>query len=466
MASEITVKINQLFTDVASNLSKIGDEPFKQKVLKTLLAGTPHKDLISLHQDMGIDIVKKSMRYGMALGIINEWKSKLSEFAGLGDDFPVTNEGIFNNTVFSVVKLDNNQKKEFEQIIETQAKKVTEYDKALKDLSIKINKVTNINSKLREQIDLEEKTKTKIVNILLGDTVIFSIDSSKEKHHKQLLQIFEYLKARNHEGFTEFLWIDGAPGSGKTRMGRTLAKMLNVSFYPRPADPTVTSNKLTGFNNLLNGTFVEGWFYRPYKDGGLLALDEGDLMDASCFAGCNSIENSEYTFGNGELINRHKDFYLVVFANTRGQGATRGFQRNKLDAATLDRFTMVKLEYDDEMEQEVYGNKQWAEYVQKVRAYVARACPESLYITPRATRKGAAYLAAGMKSEEVARNTIFKLCTVDTYKAIIANCGQFVQTDGSVLLPSESQKDLIKKPLLESIEDVLSDGNQSWTFKK
>lgn len=252
-----------------------------------------------------------------------------------------------------------------------------------------------------------------------------TVTEVKGAYHRQLPDIIQTLTSVNAIGWSEFVYIHGAPGAGKTHMLRQIAQALNVPHYPFPCGPTTTEGKLLGFNNIANGTFVPGWLYKPYKEGGLVGLDEVDLADASVLAGANSIENDEFTFGNGETVKRHKNFHLIAFANTIGTGATGGFIRNKLDAATLNRFTHIKLEYDPELEAKIFGNPKWAAYVVKVREYVAKNCNNSLYITPRATRKGAAYLANGIPPEKVADRVLFGLCSEEVKQSILKNVGPF-----------------------------------------
>jgi hypothetical protein len=253
-----------------------------------------------------------------------------------------------------------------------------------------------------------------------------TITEIKESYHKQLPAIVKALAARNAMGWTEFLYIVGAPGAGKTHMLMQMGKALGVRHFPFPMGPTATEGKILGYNNIANGQFVKGWLYDAYKEGGLVGLDEIDLADGSVLAANNSIENSEFTFGNGELVKRHKDFYLVAFANTIGTGATGGFVRNRLDAATLNRFSIIRLEYDEELEKRIYGNKKWAEYVQRVRKHVAGTMAGSLHITPRATRKGAAYLAAGIAPEVVSDMTLFGMCSKEQKATILQTIGPYV----------------------------------------
>lgn len=243
--------------------------------------------------------------------------------------------------------------------------------------------------------------------------------------HKQLPTIIKALTAINSIGWSEFLYVWGAPGAGKTHLLRQIGQGIGVKHYPYPCGPTTTEGKMLGYNNIANGDFVKGWLYDPYKNGGVVGMDEVDLADASVLAGANSIENDEFTFGNGETVQRHRDFYLIAFANTIGTGATGGFVRNRLDAATLNRFTHIKLEYDEELESRIFGNPRWTSYVIKVREYVAKNCNNSIYITPRASRKGAALLKAGFKPAEVCDMVLFGLCSAEVKQNITKNVGDY-----------------------------------------
>lgn len=252
-----------------------------------------------------------------------------------------------------------------------------------------------------------------------------TVNEIKGASHKQLPTIIKALTAVNSIGWSEFLYVWGAPGAGKTHLLRQIGQAIGVKHYPYPCGPTTTEGKMLGYNNIANGDFVKGWLYDPYKNGGLVGMDEIDLADASVLAGANSIENDEFTFGNGETVKRHKDFYLIAFANTIGTGATGGFVRNRLDAATLNRFTHLKLEYDEELESRIFGNPKWTSYVIKVRGYVAKNCNNSIYITPRASRKGAALLKAGFKPSEVCDMVLFGLCSDEVKQNITKNVGEF-----------------------------------------
>ena len=275
----------------------------------------------------------------------------------------------------------------------------------------------NIN-KVKELVIRHISDSQELANIVF--------DKTKEKFHKQFIEILTVLSTRNIFGWTEFLYIYGAAGAGKTFMSHQLARALNVTAYIYPGATDVTTSKVMGFNNFATGSFIEGWAYKPFKEGGLFVVDEGDLMDAAVLASGNSMDNTEYRFGNGELVKRHKDFYFIVWANTDGTGSKHGYQRNKLDAATLDRFTLIELKYDEELERELYVTASaWVQYVQRVREYAEKKMNNSFLVTPRAIRKGEALLRAGVNPERVAEIALWRQLPKNNRETIMAEIGKF-----------------------------------------
>ena len=252
--------------------------------------------------------------------------------------------------------------------------------------------------------------------------------------HQQFTQILSWLRA----GVPVWAW--GAPGSGKTHMGRQLAVALGVDCYTMSIDETTTANKLLGFQNLVSGDFVPGWLYKPYLTGGLVVIDEIDTGNPGIIAGLNAlVSNGHYMFPNGETVPKHPQFYVMACANTNGTGAIAGFTaRQRLDAATLNRFALVKLEYDRELEKAICtGTKpnntqwqpvpfkgedlcaRWVNWVQAVRQYAGK----NVLISPRPSILGCKALRAGIPPKEVAEALVFALCAEDTAKNIRDNCG-------------------------------------------
>lgn len=260
------------------------------------------------------------------------------------------------------------------------------------------------------------------------------IDLGTEPVHCQFPQILTWLSGNVP------VWLWGKAGGGKTHLGRQLAKALDLPATIVSIDPTMTVGKLLGYRNLATGEFIEGFLIKPYRDGGLLMLDEIDTGDPGILACLNALlANGHYLFPNGETVERHPKFRVIAGANTRGAGATAGYTaRQKLDAATLNRFAIIELTYDERLEELLaLGSselvapnwskatndeatcKRWVTWVRKVRATVG----SSVLISPRASYLGVAAIRAGVKVSEVAEALVFGLVTDDTKRNINSSCG-------------------------------------------
>lgn len=249
--------------------------------------------------------------------------------------------------------------------------------------------------------------------------------------HPQVTQVACWLKA----GVP--VWLHSAAGSGKTHMARQIAALLDVEPYVMSVDPTLTVGKIMGYRNVANGEFVEGFAYKPFKDGGLLVADEKDTGDAGVMASANAmLSNLHYMFPNGATVDRNAQFYYLALANTKGMGAVAGYTaRNRLDAATLDRVAIIECKYDEGMEMAAScgigkpgtpwlpgkpasqdQQRRFVEWVQEVRKFVGT----SVLVSPRASINGCKALRAGIPASEVADALVFKLCAEDTIQRIKA----------------------------------------------
>lgn len=452
---------------VYKDLCKLMYDNKKQNIpviYQDILLHTSHTDLVQFHNDTSISVFYKYYKYVEAItrikALVNNDKTATQTyqqeqdsvfFDGYTDDnalIPQSNKG-------KIVQ-NHPQAKEFTQELQKLVSEKQELLSAIKEVENKYlvenkNRVeaveklvelsTNLES-IKRVLDEECKSKEKLIQVILKDGK--AIDLPKDLYHYQFTDILGDLLCRNVNGFPEFFYGWGAPGCGKTLMGLQLTKAIAKSlgkdyekgefpYYHLACTPQTTEGRIIGFKNQMSGEYVKGVAYDAYKNGGLLALDEADKADASMLAGAgNSLENDHYMFGT-ELVKRHPDFYLIIWANTKGTGAKDGFASNKLDAATLDRFTMEEIKYDEELERRIVTHKDWAIYCQKVREYIKKHCAQSIYVTTRAIRKGDAYLRQGRSTQRVLDNVLFKLITPDIRKSIEASVGVYKYKDTEAL---------------------------------
>ena len=202
----------------------------------------------------------------------------------------------------------------------------------------------------------------------------------------------------------------GPAGSGKTTLAAQVAQSLNLDFYFTGA--LQTKYDIIGFIDG-NGIYHRTAFRNAFENGGVFLWDEIDSSDARAMVAFNSaLENDSADFPDGN-VKRHPDFISIASANTYGRGADRMYiGRNHLDAATLDRFVSIELDYDKELETEMFKDQDskitlWVMEVQRVRANAQNLKSKEI-ISPRASINGAKMLMAGMDKEFVKKAALFK----------------------------------------------------------
>jgi MoxR-like ATPase len=199
----------------------------------------------------------------------------------------------------------------------------------------------------------------------------------------------------------------GPAGSGKTTLCEQVAEAIDLRFYFTGA--VSSEYKLSGFVDA-QGRIVSTAFREAYKNGGLFLFDEVDAsMPQAIMAFNAALANGHCDFpGDTAPTPRHPDFRVVAAANTYGRGADRQYVgRNQLDAASLDRFAVITLDYDETLETALSGNVSWAKRVQRIRREIEKQQVRHI-VSPRATILGAKLLAAGLPIDDVLHATVWK----------------------------------------------------------
>jgi MoxR-like ATPase len=139
----------------------------------------------------------------------------------------------------------------------------------------------------------------------------------------------------------------GEKGSGKTTLALQLAEDLKLPFYSISMTRQTTLSHLLGFMNV-NGVYIPSQLREAVENGGLMLLDEMDAADANVLLSLNTIENGYVSFPTG-IIKLHEDFRLIATANPVDQHS-HYTGRVKLDGATLDRFDIIEIDRDENLE--------------------------------------------------------------------------------------------------------------------
>lgn len=210
----------------------------------------------------------------------------------------------------------------------------------------------------------------------------------------------------------------GPAGSGKTQIAIDVATALNRQFYFN--GPVQSEYKLLGFRDA-TGEYRPTPFYNAYTGGGVYLFDEIDASSPQALVAFNTaIANRYCDFPvSGVPVRASDDFVCLAAANTFGRGANHDYVgRNQLDAATLDRFIVIEIDYDENMERLAATDTEWVEKVQKWRQR-ARALNVRHVISMRASIAGS-HLLKSFSEQEVEdmvvwrgldRNTVAKIKT-------------------------------------------------------
>ena len=227
--------------------------------------------------------------------------------------------------------------------------------------------------------------------------------------HKQFDKLTKLVAAGQH------CYLPGPPGTGKSHAAEQVASVLGWRFASISLGPQTPDSRLWGGMDA-HGKFFEPPFIKLARhamenpdSGSVYCLDELDNGNAGTIATLNSaMANGWFTAPNGDVITMGKNMVIVGAANTFGTGPTAEFAgRNKLDAATLDRFAYLPWDTDLAVEKALV-----LQYLdtQSARAWleVWRTCRKNakdhglkVFVTMRGCVNGARLIASGLAADDV-----------------------------------------------------------------
>jgi cobaltochelatase CobS len=290
-------------------------------------------------------------------------------------------------------------------------------------------------------LKIEEKAASFKPEIKIIEHVIKRPDAPDVKLegavHPVFFKIMAAVQARTSENRSVPIMLVGGAGGAKTSTVAKVAEALGLKFYPISVSETTMPSAFFGFINA-SGSYVRTSFREACEFGGVYLLDEFDAGNANASTALNAAtSNGECGFPDG-TVKKHKDFVMIAAGNTFGRGSTGQYcGRNRLDAATMDRFAVINFDYDPDFEMEictgVKSNRELPKYeyraitadekatwVSRVQYYRRRVEDLKIQylITPRASIYGCALLEQGFSMEEVSEMVLWKGINSDVVRKI------------------------------------------------
>lgn len=219
-------------------------------------------------------------------------------------------------------------------------------------------------AKVESAIEAAVQKYTRRVEITLtidDKPIVIKLDNQ----HKQFPRLMAYCANRKN------ILLVGPAGTGKTYAAEVIAKELDLDYSSISVNNATQKHEFFGYMDA-NGNYVRTPFRDRFEYGGTFLLDELDSGNANSLTAINMASaNGSATFPDGHVV-KHKDFVLIASANTYGLGANYEYVgRNKLDAATRNRFAKIFWDYDEVMELALSPNARWTQYCQAIRKAVA-----------------------------------------------------------------------------------------------
>ena len=160
--------------------------------------------------------------------------------------------------------------------------------------------------------------------------------------------------------------VKGPAGTGKSFLAKQVAEALGLPFAEMSlsggtAEHHFVGSRLPGKDGAFEHRTTP--FLECYENGGVVLLDEVDACDENVLLSINNgIANGRLAVpgrDDAPFAIKHKDFRLIAAANTYGTGPSAMYVgRNQLDAAFLDRFAVMDVDYDRKLERALCADAQ------------------------------------------------------------------------------------------------------------
>lgn len=265
--------------------------------------------------------------------------------------------------------------------------------------------------------------------------------------------------------------LTGHAGTGKGYIARKVAEAMEAKFFE--VNAVKNSFDLTGFVDA-QSRFVRTPFYDACKtvaDGGkaVFLFDEMDCSEPEVLKIFNeALSSMEFTFPNDEHLN-FDNLVIISACNTYGTGNDELYSGEQLDASTLDRFVLVKVDYDKSVELSLCNHDEdLVDFIERFRKVTEdNAIP---FITSYRSIKRIFKMKDVLPLEQVLKECLVKSMSKDDLESIINNFGEdytknvyfrALKDDGSVLMKKSdgSVRDVFNPSIYPRIRNPFADSS-------
>lgn len=278
-----------------------------------------------------------------------------------------------------------------------------------------LDKISAMQEKIDESVkSIDSILSSKPITVNLG-----TIEKPSEQVvHSQFSNIINILKSAKRK--EKNIMLVGGAGGGKTHLVKQVAEALKLPFYPMSVGVQTTKSDLMGFINA-TGVYMPSIIRTAYENGGVLLLDEFDAAHPGVVTILNSLLANGHASFPDKVIEKNEKFICICACNTYGRGANIDYVgRNRLDGATLDRFIVINVDYDEKVERALANNDSWVDVIVKIRKNIEQQGIKMI-VSPRASIDGADLLEAGFAINDVVDMVILKGCDDDIKKKVLKN---------------------------------------------
>jgi len=258
--------------------------------------------------------------------------------------------------------------------------------------------------------DLQAQIKDnrpQVTQVVLTDGKVVT---PKGVQHQSFPKVLKAISRGQH------IWMTGSAGAGKTTIAEQVAEALGLEYDSDSYNSQSSKSDIKGYKSISTDLYQSTGFRNRFEHGGVYLLDEIDASNPNILTTLNSaLSNSVMGFPDG-MVKRHPKFVAIAAANTWGNGATaEHVGRVAIDGATIDRFAMMHIPIDENLESTLVINtgvnlqvgQQWVNIVRQARANVDKHGLKVI-VSPRASIGGAILLDCGFSWQEAVEMRILK----------------------------------------------------------